>query len=260
MVVTLVTPKMAEEWLEKNANNRPLANAAVNRYVHYIKTGQWRVNGEPLILDPDENLLNGQHRCNAIVKAEMAIPMVVIIGIDRDAFLTLDQGKIRSAADTLSVIGEEKARALASALSWLNRYETNTIDYRGPRLSNVEIVQLLNEFPRIKESMAYVLPRIQKGIHAPGPWTFLHYICTSRHPEHEAFFDQVLKGADLKQDSPAHRLTRKLTVMAKQPGKTQAQMVQVIALTIKAFNATVKRRNIGQLHWTPEEDFPTVVE
>lgn len=100
--VYLVTGPDAEKLVEApGAKNRPLSQARVNRYAERMRTGKWKLNGEPLLLDPDGRLLDGEHRCRAVMDSGREIETVVLWG--DFGFATMGQGAMRSGSDALSL-------------------------------------------------------------------------------------------------------------------------------------------------------------
>src|SRR5262249_30985760 len=164
----------------------------------------------------------GQHRLLAIILAGVPVPLIVIDGVDSEAFKTLDQGKNRSAADTLGVANVRGSRTMASALGWLHRYEVGSIASRAMRASNKTILEVLAEHPGVVASYEFVRERYRKGMFPPGPFVFLHYVCSGRHKsEAQTFFDQVLTGTGIAPGTPQHLLTTRMRSMAKITGRTQ---------------------------------------
>lgn len=257
--VVLVTPELAESWLKFNLNNRPLSPFTVNRYTKYIEDGKWMFNGEPVIFADDGTLMDGQNRLNAIMGSGISVPVLVVRGVRRGAFVTLDQGKIRSAADVLATQHVKQQKTVASALNWLFRYETRSMLANGVRLSNGEVLSLLAEFPDIVDSAAYVTEKALRGIHTPGPWTFLHYACLKRRPERANFFEQVMTGANLDPESPAFRLYNWLVNAKKVGGHTIMETVKMLAVAAKAWNYTITGRSVVLLRWTNDEPFPEIL-
>lgn len=47
--VEVITPKLAQEYLKLNTNNRPISNLQVNRLVEQMREGKYMLNGEPII-------------------------------------------------------------------------------------------------------------------------------------------------------------------------------------------------------------------
>ena len=122
-ILTTVTPQMARDWLAAAHPNRPLSRARVKTIARAITASLWQVNGGTLVLCPEFRLLDGRHRCLAIVDAGRSVQTFVVCGIDPACFGTMDQGGKRSGADVLAIAGNPQAQTLASALRWCWRYE-----------------------------------------------------------------------------------------------------------------------------------------
>lgn len=99
----LVTPELAQEWVEKrNVHNRPIVKAHVDALAREMAA--WNGNGahpEPLIFDRDGYLLDGQHRLAAVVKLQHPIPFVVCSGVNPELFAHINIGRQRSPSDRL---------------------------------------------------------------------------------------------------------------------------------------------------------------
>lgn len=99
----LVTPEMAERWLEKNNSNRPLRQNVVAAYAAQIKAGQWRLTHQGVCLDCNGALIDGQHRLTAIAHTGIAILMQVSRMTTEESAMALpvDVGAKRSYSDIL---------------------------------------------------------------------------------------------------------------------------------------------------------------
>ena len=94
--VQIITPELAEKYLEKNYNNyRHASSTAVNAYAEDMKNGNWELNGESIKFSENGSLIDGQHRLMAVVKAGVRIPMLVVTGI-KDGTILCDVGKGRT--------------------------------------------------------------------------------------------------------------------------------------------------------------------
>lgn len=103
--IELITPKIAEQYLEKNSNNyRRLYKATVDQYASEMLNGKWIFNGEAIKFNKSGKLVDGQHRLSAIVKSGCSIPMVVITDVNDDVN-TFDIGKTRSVSDIAAANG-----------------------------------------------------------------------------------------------------------------------------------------------------------
>lgn len=115
-VVTTITPALAKQLLATNTKeNRPIKTRAVHRYATIMAAGDWMVS-QPILIDRSGRLIDGQHRLNAVVEARVNVPMLVIRGLDPEAFKVLDTGVKRSAGDVLSIHGAPSCNNLAATI------------------------------------------------------------------------------------------------------------------------------------------------
>lgn len=68
--------KEASELLGKNFNNRELNPINVQYFVDIIECGEWQgTKANSIQIDVAGNLINGQHRLNAIVQTNAELPV-----------------------------------------------------------------------------------------------------------------------------------------------------------------------------------------
>ena len=71
--IETITPEMAAEFLTNNfINNRDIKPTAVKRFASMIKRGDWQISCDAIGFDEHGNLINGQHRMSAVVKANQS--------------------------------------------------------------------------------------------------------------------------------------------------------------------------------------------
>lgn len=121
--VRMITPEDAKALIDRAGNekrNRPKRLAHVAKFIGIIERGEWVLNGEPIILDKEGHLLDGQHRLSAIIETGKGVPMLVVLnGVPwKDVMKTVDAGRNRSIADVLSLSGFSNTNALAGAIKW----------------------------------------------------------------------------------------------------------------------------------------------
>lgn len=142
--VMTITPTDATQWLRANRNNRPVRKRHVEFLAQEILNGNWQMNGQPIVIADDEQVLDGQHRLFAIIEAGKTIQSLVVYGITPDAFKTIDTGAVRTGADALFLyfphIQHYIVKAAATAAQWCCRLERGAIHHGGIRLSNTDVV------------------------------------------------------------------------------------------------------------------------
>jgi hypothetical protein len=100
MRVINVTPEMAKSFLAFNyKGNRNLKPSWVKDLAGRIQRGEWRLTHQGILFDKNGNLIDGQHRCHAVVEAGVPVDMVVVSGAEEDAYKVLDQGQKRNLSD-----------------------------------------------------------------------------------------------------------------------------------------------------------------
>ena len=110
-----ITPEKAADYLEKNTKrNRKVANRRVHLFARDMASGRWVSNGEPIIFDKSGELIDGQHRLLAIIEAGIPVKMLVVRGVPKKAFETIDQGSSRTLAVVLGSTGVQASSARAA--------------------------------------------------------------------------------------------------------------------------------------------------
>lgn len=265
--VVTMEPKEAMRILEKQAaadlKNRFVSQNRVDTYAAQMKAVKWELNGEPIILDENEQLLDGQHRLWACVQSECSFQTLLVKGVDRKVFPTLDTGKARTGADVLSMAGHANVTNLSAALAWLFLYEQKKLLWQSGRAGFTHAVQfsMIARHPHIVDSVQFSCRARRNPVLralSPGSISFLHYVF-SRYNEAaaETFFKQVGDEVSDTADS-ATRTLRKFLTRCLRDKKLSTQ--EMLALCVKAWAAHVANRPCKVLTWRrfgpTREDFP----
>ena len=106
--VITITPEMAKEMLNKNMlNNRRLNHDIINRYARIMKAGGWNLTHQGIAFDDRGELIDGQHRLNAIVAANVPVKMMVTYDVkhaEGETF-TIDVGRKRTLLNIMQISG-----------------------------------------------------------------------------------------------------------------------------------------------------------
>ena len=255
-ITTLVadlTPALASVLLNRNEDNRKLRDATVVGYARDMTNGSWDMNGEPIIVAKNGLLNDGQHRCAALIKADIAIPMIFIFGVERDTRTTLDQGAVRRLSDYLAMEGRPNAVRLAALAGYIWQYQ-NRGNIQGSgrdKPTKSECIDLVNAYPNITNSMQIVDGKHAHKFVSLTVLAFAHWVFARKATQAAAdsFVLSLLEGANLDIDSPILYARNRLIA---EHGKIRAN--GTAELLFKAWNAyrrgdTLKRLVImgGQL-------------
>lgn len=147
-----VSPKMAQGYLVKNNDNRPLRDRNVNWFSEQMSDNDWDLVGDCVTFDTNGDLRNGQHRLHAIVQSGKTIDLVVLRGVTPNSFIHMDCPSVRRAGDALAIMGyphgrkAESAVRMISAISDLeNSDETNISKVRWNKMTHTQIVDFAKE-------------------------------------------------------------------------------------------------------------------
>ena len=148
--VEIISPAQAKEFLERNPHNRPLSEFTVRRYADDMQNDRWNSsNGETIKVSLNGDLVDGQHRMAALIRANRPVAMLVVRGIDPIAFKTIDAGKTRNLKDTLSLEGYKKVDILASAGRMSYNYIAGVTYNYSPTPSTTE--EFIRAYPYLGE-------------------------------------------------------------------------------------------------------------
>lgn len=247
--IVTVTPEMAVQILERNELNRPLNDQHVHRIARQITEGKWKFNGDTIKISSDHSVVDGQHRLWAIIEAKQAVDTIIVTGIERDAFATIDTlRKPRSGSDVIALAGTLKYRnMIAAALGWLIRYQRGVLQtYNQPqnKVENSDIEAAFKEHPGIVRAVERCMPL--RGLANPGIVAFAYYVALDRNGLlAEKLVDTLIDPAGVSINDPLFRLRSYFT----SDHHKRKEAVMSIALMFKALNAARAGRKISALSW-----------
>jgi hypothetical protein len=258
-----ITPSDAQKFLDEKGPNRPLTESKAVSTAEEIKSGCFAENGESIIFDENGRLLDGQHRMRAIVLANKPIVSLCVFGIPRRHFVTIDGGRKRTAADALATKEYKNAVISASVARQLFIYKNVSGSIAPgsaiPKISNKDILDTMKKNPDIEDAVSFVLslPALRKII-SPSTTAFCYLMASRQNAtKAEEFFSKLASGEQLKTGSPILTLRNRLVGLVGE--KHKITTVELVAITIKAWNAFIAGRQMKLARWygkTKNESFP----
>lgn len=263
--VVEVTPELAELWLVHNHANRHLRWNTINRYADDMANGDWQVGGSTIDFDIDGNLVNGQHRLQACIKARCSFTTIVVRGIPRSSQITMDVGLKRQLNDVLTWRGEVNSTRLAAliALDW--RWHMGRLTTGGGHPSFSESLAWLDVNPsaRLAATKAMTMKELFCPQSAMG--VFIHRIRLIDFDEAEGFLERVRMGENLTSGDPELALRSWLFgQVGHHRAQTKPTTVVYLAVLVKTWNAWITGKSIVQAGWRRggllKEDFPSLLD
>lgn len=158
----MITPEVAREMLKLMGKNRPLSELTVNRYAADMKADRWQSeNGQTLVISDKGMLMDGQHRLCAVIEAGKVYEFLVVRGVAESTFDTMDNGKLRSASDILSLRDMKNATTVAAIARLTYQYAAGQGLTGGP--GRVALTGFAENHPYIAE-VASMLQSRRKGL------------------------------------------------------------------------------------------------
>jgi len=260
--IATISPEYAVELLENNIANRRMDMTVVARYGEDMRNGRWVLNGDPIAIDANGTLLNGQHRLKACAIYGVPFTTAVAFNVAPEAFSTYDDGKPRSRGDIATLAGFRYGSLVAGTaklfiladLGILHRVMGN--NYQTGKQACLEVAR---SHPEIEDSCAEAKRRRHQFPHIPETHYCFALSYFRRYDANAAslFVERVAEGIALAEDSPEMRLR---TVMIQEAAKSRTQMTPVhrLALFIKAWRFSAVGASVKRLSYTPErESFPS---
>ena len=256
-----ISPKMAKNWLEhSNPHNRALSEATVVRIVEAIKRGEWMQNGDSLRFDWDGNLLDGQHRLEAIVRTGKALWMVVISDLDPACFTTIDTGKKRNGSDVLSILREQNCPTLSCSIQMVNQYQRTRVlgGHGSARVSNARLLTAWETFDKEHMRRCVTIALRAKNNYAhTGILAACGYLIGSGHrPKFERIVADLTTATSIVANDPVPALLAAI----KDARGHRIKLRTLAALTVQTVNARLRKQAVINLHWSEDEPFPALVE
>ena len=213
----MLSPSTANKWLKENDGNRHLRPSHVRFLRDQILNGEWQLNGQPIVIADDGTLLDGQHRLHAVVEADTAVPTLVVYGVDKMAYLSMDTGIRRTPADVVEKEYPEATKdlcmAAATGVHWSCVIEARFHGYAGSiggknRATNAHVVTYLAANPHIWSCAERLLefPKNARPV-SIGQGTGLYYQFMKRDRDTaDEFMRRFFTGEDLKMNDPEYIL------------------------------------------------------
>lgn len=253
-----VTPAIAAEWLMHNGSNRRLDERRVKVYENIIREGLWKVNGDAIRFDMEGNLIDGQHRLQAIVKSGQSVQTFVIRGLEKESFATIDNGKSRTAADVFYINGVKNSTIIPGILK---TYEELKLGHRDTKsnitITNIEAQKIYFEDTEFYGMVATETNTLRKGNSFLPASTIggnaCYLIKDRNYPEDMVFsFFRQLCGKQMIKENGIYLLRERLMKERLHGVKTTRYVQQI--LLIKVWNAFVKGKQLKKLVYDETKD------
>jgi hypothetical protein len=199
--------------MANEVRNRTVSLPYVYKLARDMAAKNWLWTGDPIHVDRDGFVRNGQHRLLAVVHSNTTQDFVVIRNIDPNTQLVIDVGRPRNAANQMHMAKVNNANLATPIANTILRWRAGKILLSSYIPSVMEIHQLIQQETEVTLAVGY-LNQMRRAIRrAPLSALGAAYV-EAGHVDNEArdkFFDNLMTGADLAIDDPTLVLRNKLS-------------------------------------------------
>lgn len=232
----LIDKVEADRLLGMNTSNRPISRSNVETIKRAMLSGEWIENGESIKISYDGILLDGQHRLIAVSETNSKIMSLVVSGLPKDAFTTIDIGKTRGAGDMLALKGVRNYNHVsAAARLYMIWKKTGSIKPINDNPSKTQVVNLVLSDSRFEDAAQVVQRKFSKKYISPSMCIFLRVA-----------FDEYDKGASTdffnELEEPTYTPHGKVVLQLREQlismssGRDKVSKYIKAAITFKAFS------------------------
>lgn len=266
--VEQIGPAKAKRYLATMARNRRKRGRLRERFKNSMAAGHWKLTGEAIKFNTKGELIDGQHRLEAIIESGQTVEILVCRNVPDDAFMELDTGGSRTPGDILTVAGHEYTSGIASAirhLTSLYEIEAGTMAPSSLAKKRVEPQILLEYAEEHREELIDAVKKVKSKearvvCGPPALFSALFFIFAEYNSKGaEEFFDGLVNGVQFEYGTqdPVYQLRRVLLDLRTSKHKRRPNHYKA-ALTIKAWNAFQARNPVASLRYSENEGWPEI--
>ena len=261
--IARITPRMAPALLAVRRPGARRNQTAVSAYAQAMRSGEWVLNGMPIIMSRKGVLLDGVQRLYACVEADRPFVTVLAENVSDDTVHTIDQQRRRSFTGVLETRGVPHPASVANLLAKLIRYDAGTLT-RGtstPPWSHMERALEANRediAAAVKFSFDHPARLLSEAIRTPLSFMGLQADRTAIR----RFLDAIAHPERFSADEPGVMIRRRLIEGRTDPAR-RVPVIALFAMCIKALNDTIHGGHSDAYLWTdishpsrPGEPFP----
>jgi hypothetical protein len=256
--ITTVSPDMAAYFLTMNDVNRPVRSARVNLYADAMKSGDWRLTGDPIVFSSDGKMIQGQHRCHACVKAGVTFTTAIMWGADPGCYAVMDSGLGRKVADVLTHENHPNSVLVGAAARLVIGYRAGVLydsHQWGRATTRPAILSEVNANRDLYAASATRAKTIGKVTGLSGSaLCALMVQSESANSGNDGWFESLRTGANLEVGDPI------LALRNWGQGARRFNGIIHLSAIIRAWNATATGKRLTLIKpWIRGTPFPSII-
>ncbi len=244
------TPEMAARYLAKNKVNRDLKRGEVETYLRQMKDGLWGICVEPIVVNTQGQLVNGQHRFSAMVEGDFSFWFLLLEDVPDDTAKTVNGGARSHLSDILKYNGEKNYTILAGAVNTTYLWAHHLLG-ATTRVTPLEGEKWLEQNPDLRHSAEVARHVASVSVIDIGATTLgaAHWIIAQEngHAEADMFLYRMAHLNKESQGSVLIALMNRLNRASRGERTYRPQMRDQVAALIKCWNLDVEGRFVQRI-------------
>lgn len=140
-------PELATYIIENlNVGNRSPKPRQIRVYADDMANDNWSVTGVPIVFATNGQLLDGQNRLMAAVRAGVPFTTHVVFGVEPQSFVHFDIGKTRTNMDVFQIMGAPYPLETSKFVKLYQAYSQGSASTRSLKMTNDEMRSFYNDF------------------------------------------------------------------------------------------------------------------
>lgn len=265
-----LTPRLAAELLANKAPNRNIKPRHLTRVEESVRKGKYIVTHQGLAVDWFDRLVDGQHRCQAVVNTGLTIRTQITYGVDPAAYRYMDDLSGRLNSDTLQTEGYEGSSRIPGLIQLVRQYDekpTGAWNRARVRMDADEIVEWAARFGDLRPFIT-LGEQMRRGmgdlgyapVFAAAAYVVDRDSGLSLDDLRPAFWEPMMTGANLDTGDPRLAFTRfARNTYTNRTGSSMDQMRPHFGALIKTYNAWILGKKVKIMAFKDAEALPVVV-
>lgn len=272
--IKVITPDEAKKILEKNTNNRHVTSGHVDFLYAQMRSGQWvEGTGDAIRFNSNGELIDGQHRLLALIKANKAYSFLIIKEVPDAAFSVIDTGRKRTLGDVVSIAGFKDSTNLGAAARMIILHRNSEKGLAVMHVdagvltkatgiaeisTNSKIIEFLKKTD-LTEAMSFANKMYKNcRLLRKSEWCFLYFIFSEKSEQDASeFLTMLSSGANIPEKSAILYARQKLEMSATRTVTLTQKAKQFYIF--RAWNAWRTGDPIYVLRYDPQKTMPVIV-
>lgn len=242
--------------------NRDFRQSNLKKLCRAGREGAFLFNGDPIVFNEDDFLIDGKHRIEMCILENITIVAIVVRGVPKESFATIDIGAPKLFHDMLFVRGCKDTKNLASALKIVDEFKTTG------KISETTGGYAPNDAPLLDERYPNlcdygVSTKQSEDFLTKSLCMALHYLMAEKDKvEAEKFMMKLVSGIGITEETDPHFILRESLRNLKKrnnSAKTGINRRLAAAYVIKVWNGHMTNKPVKSLKLMETEDFPKIL-